>query len=118
LFLVSHADGTIIVYDRERDDGAFTAHEPGSLALIPPTSDGSGSSSASSQKDWNPLDSIYVTLPPWHPVTVASGLSGTGGKMDKDKAAKNPVSHWRVSKRSIVGEAEFECIMLQKLMFK
>ncbi|KAI9065394.1 WD40 repeat-like protein [Trametes sanguinea] len=99
LFLVSHADGTIIVYDKEREDGAFIPHEPGSS---PPTVFPlDGTSSSSSQGEWNPLDSIYVTMPPWHPVT-AGGPVVPGAKQDKDKTAKNPVSHWRVSRRSIV----------------
>lgn len=63
-----------------------------------------GSSSSSSQGEWNPLDSIFVTMPPWHPVT-AGGPVLPGGKPEKEKTAKNPVSHWRVSRRSIVGEA-------------
>ena len=102
LFLVSHADGTIIVYDKEREDGAFTPHEPGTS---PPmmTSPLDGSSSSSSQAEWNPLDSIFVTMPPWHPVTVG-GPVPLGAKPEKEKTAKNPVSHWRVSRRSIVGE--------------
>lgn len=49
------------------------------------------------------MDNIFVTMPPWHPVT--SGASPPAvGKGDKDKAAKNPVSHWRISKRSVVGK--------------
>ncbi|KAH9945801.1 WD40 repeat-like protein [Epithele typhae] len=98
LFLVSHADGTIVVYDKEREDGAFTPHEPGSA---PSTSHLDGSSSSDSQGEWNPLDSIFVTMPPWHPVTVG-GSAPLGSKPEKEKTAKNPVSHWRVSRRSIV----------------
>ncbi|KAF8913527.1 WD40-repeat-containing domain protein [Mucidula mucida] len=82
LFLVSHADGTIIVYDKERDDGAFKAQDP--------------SASDDSSKEWDPVDNIFVTMPPWHPV------SGPGLKTEKEKAVKNPVSHWRVSRKSIV----------------
>ncbi|KAI0723878.1 WD40 repeat-like protein [Cerioporus squamosus] len=100
LFLVSHADGTIIVYDKEREDGAFTPHEPGTSPPIL-TSPLDGSSSSSSQGEWNPLDSIFVTMPPWHPVTVG-GPVALGTKAEKEKTAKNPVSHWRVSRRSIV----------------
>ena len=29
-----------------------------------------------------------------------------GAKTEKDKTAKNPVSHWRVSRRGIVGERD------------
>ncbi|KAI0362510.1 WD40 repeat-like protein [Trametes cingulata] len=99
LFLVSHADGTIIVYDKEREDGAFIPQEPGSS---PPTVFPlDGTSSSSSQGEWNPLDSIFVTMPPWHPVT-AGGPILPGTKPEKEKTGKNPVSHWRVSRRSIV----------------
>ncbi|OCH86911.1 WD40 repeat-like protein [Obba rivulosa] len=96
LFLVSHADGTLIVYDKEREDGVFSPQEPRAsqqafLASFP--LDGPASPS------WNPLDSILVTMPPWHPVAVG-GLAT--GKPEKEKAAKNPVSHWRVSRRSVV----------------
>ena len=100
LFLVSHADGTIIIYDKEREDGSFIPHEPGSSPL--PVFPLDGGSSNSSQGEWNPLDSIFVTMPPWHPVTTG-GPVPPGAKQDKEKAAKNPVSHWRVSRRSIVG---------------
>ncbi|VDC06671.1 unnamed protein product [Peniophora sp. CBMAI 1063] len=87
LFLASHADGTIIVYDKDRDDGAFT---PGA-----PRADGDA------EGEWNPLDSMFVTMPPWHPVGAAA--SGGEGKKEKaDKAPRNPVSHWKVSKRAIV----------------
>ncbi|KAH9852675.1 WD40 repeat-like protein [Lenzites betulinus] len=99
LFLVSHADGTIIVYDKEREDGAFTPQEPGSSS--PTVFPLDGMSSSSSQGEWNPLDSIFVTMPPWHPVT-AGGPIPPGAKAEKEKTAKNPVSHWRVSRRSIV----------------
>ncbi|KAG6833065.1 hypothetical protein H0H87_011809 [Tephrocybe sp. NHM501043] len=97
LFLVSHADGTIVVYDKERDDGVFVAHDPTGKSSDPT----SISEDGSFQKEWDPTDSIYVTMPPWHPVTSGSGLS-SNGKPDKEKAVKNPVSHWRVSRRGIV----------------
>ncbi|KAI8989784.1 WD40 repeat-like protein [Trametes punicea] len=99
LFLVSHDDGTIVVYDKEREDGAFIPHEPGGSP--PNVFPLDGTSSTSSQGEWNPLDSIYVTMPPWHPVT-AGGPVPPGVKPEKEKTAKNPVSHWRVSRRSIV----------------
>ena len=104
LFLVSHADGTIIVYDKEREDGSFTPHDP---SLMPPTpveiSTLPSSQDPVPQGEWNPLDNIFVTMPPWHPVASGSGVNGAG-KLDKEKTAKNPVSHWRVSRRSVVGQ--------------
>ena len=101
LFLVSHADGTIIVYDKEREDGAFTPQEPGTSP--PSSSPLDAMSTADSQGEWNPLDSIFVTMPPWHPVALGGSVP-LGAKPEKEKTAKNPVSHWRVSRRSIVGE--------------
>jgi len=103
---VSHADGTIVVYDKEREDGAFTPQAPTASFASPPrppTNDPAplspeGSSSAG---EWNPLDSIFVTIPPWHPVNAAGVQSGSG-RGDRDKATKNPVSHWKVSKRGVV----------------
>ncbi|KAJ8087969.1 hypothetical protein PM082_013520 [Marasmius tenuissimus] len=96
LFLVSHADGTIVVYDREREDGTFTPQDPG--PSNPPTG---SESNPSSEESWDPMENIFVTMPPWHPV-AASNVGPS--KSDKDKAAsvKNPVSHWRVSRRSVV----------------
>jgi hypothetical protein len=102
LFLVSHANGTVIVYDKERDDGVFTPQDPSTSELgdTPPQSEDT------SPSEWNPLDKMFVTMPPWHPVTSGAGLAVTGGKQDKEKVAKNPVSHWRISRRSVVGEVE------------
>lgn len=94
------------MYDKEREDGYFTPQEPTApqpLAGIETTLDGD-SANPESSGEWNPLDSIFVTMPPWHPVIVGSaGL--TGGKGEKEKTAKNPVSHWKVSKKSIIGKA-------------
>jgi hypothetical protein len=55
-----------------------------------------------SHREWDPLDSMFVTMPPWHPVTSVGGVNGAG-RLDKEKTAKNPVSHWRVSRKSVVG---------------
>jgi len=101
LFLVSHADGTIIIYDKEREDGVFIPQYPKPPMASPPLESGSPSTSqdTSSATEWNPLDNMLVTAPPWHPGT---GGAGNGGKPDREKTAKNPVSHWRVSRRSLV----------------
>lgn len=107
VFVVSHADGTIIVYDKEREDGAFTAQKPFKRSTAPPVSQSESSSSsfpsddASSREEWDPLESIFVTPPKWHPVATHSNHNR--GRSDKDKTAKNPVSHWRVSRRGVLG---------------
>ncbi|KAI5116686.1 hypothetical protein M0805_007507 [Coniferiporia weirii] len=103
-FVVSHADGTIIVYDKEREDGSFTAQAPFKRSTAPPVSQSGSSSSsipsedANSREEWNPLESIFVTVPKWHPV----GVHSNRGRSEKERTAKNPVSHWRVSKRSVL----------------
>jgi catabolite repression protein CreC len=103
LFLVSHADGTIVVYDKDREDGVFTPQAPtASLASLTNDPAPTSPEASSSAGEWNPLDSIFVTIPPWHPVNSAGAQAG-GGRGDRDKAAKNPVSHWKVSKRGVVG---------------
>ena len=107
LFLVSHADGTIVVYDKDREDGVFTPQPPTASLASPPrplTNDPAPLSPevSSPAGEWNPLDSIFVTIPPWHPVNAAGAQAG-GGRGDRDKATKNPVSHWKVSKRGVVG---------------
>ncbi|KAG6877026.1 hypothetical protein C0993_010959, partial [Termitomyces sp. T159_Od127] len=89
-------DGTIVVYDKERDDGTFIPQDP-----IGGSPDPSSSGDHPIQKEWDPTDSIFVTIPPWHPVTSGGGIV-SNGKPEKEKAIKNPVSHWRVSHRSIV----------------
>ncbi|KAG6889838.1 hypothetical protein C0995_014316 [Termitomyces sp. Mi166 len=81
-------DGTIVVYDKERDDGTFLPQDP--IGKSP----GPSVSEDGSKKEWDPTDSIFVTMPPWHPVTSGGGIT-SNGKSDREKVAKNPVSHWR-----------------------
>lgn len=95
LFLVSHADGSIIAYDKEREDGAFIPQDQA------PSITNSSLSDESFSHEWDPTDNIVVTMPPWHPVMSGNHIL-TPGKTDKEKTAKNPVSHWRVSRRKIV----------------
>jgi WD40 repeat protein len=100
LFLVSHADGTIIVYDKERDDGVFSVPVPTTQTLTPSFPHSNSHSSQNQSQlaaEWDPLTTMYVTVPPWHPEANASG----GIRVDKG-VAKNPVSHWRLSKRAVV----------------
>ncbi|KAF7778567.1 hypothetical protein Agabi119p4_2912 [Agaricus bisporus var. burnettii] len=97
LFLVSHADGTIVVYDKEREDGTFSPQEPtGASTSLDVNED------SAPQRDWDPTDNIFVTMPPWHPVTTGGAIN-VAGKPDKDaKVAKNPVSHWRIARKGVV----------------
>ncbi|KAJ7217189.1 catabolite repression protein creC [Mycena pura] len=93
LFLVAHADGTIIVYDKEREDGSFTPQDPARV-----TTESSSDGPQRAQKKWDPMDSIFVTMPPWHPVSSAAGTAPAA----PSKVPKNPVSHWRVSRRAVL----------------
>ncbi|KAG9013240.1 hypothetical protein FRB90_006110 [Tulasnella sp. 427] len=135
LFLVSHANGTIVVYDKEREDdtsfqpstpptGPFTSSSnssgaPPSPSVVPEGGEGhsahpsSFSATSHTQQStaadvvagWNSLEDIWVTRP------------GGGGADDRERdattekekeremiaaATKNPVSHWRVSRKSVV----------------
>lgn len=111
LFLVSHADGTIVVYEKDREDGPFTPRPP--TGSSPPLShpqphlpnslssstSGGGGGGAPSHGDhfeapWDPMDDMFVT--PNH-------AGGAVGPNEKGPPKKNPVSHWRVSKKSIIG---------------
>ena len=88
------------MYDKERDDGTFIPQDPTSADATNPSQvfpDGTP------HKEWDPTDNIFVTMPPWHPVTSGAALN-VPGKSDKDKVAKNPVSHWRLSRRGVVGK--------------
>ena len=93
------------MYDKEREDGVFTPRDPdlGGPALVDIMSPQSPSTPPPSGP-WNPLDTIFVTQPPWHPASIASALSNGKADKEKDRVPKNPVSHWRVSKKRVVGE--------------
>ncbi|CAE6535863.1 unnamed protein product [Rhizoctonia solani] len=92
LLLASYADGTIVVYDTERQDAPFVPHDPSKPMPSPlpvPDSDEQQSSngSAASERMWDPLNEILVT--------------SNGGPDGKN--LKNPVSHWRLTeKKSVV----------------
>ena len=103
LFLVSHADGTIIVYDKERDDGTFIPQDPTTGTSVDATNPSQVSPDGTPHKEWDPTDNIFVTMPPWHPVASGATLN-VPGKSEKDKVVKNPVSHWRLSRRGVVGK--------------
>jgi catabolite repression protein CreC len=102
--MVSHADGTVIVYDKTRDDGVFTPTDPVPAFDSPVSSSYTGNSTrrSTSSREWDFRERMHVSYPPWHPAMLSS-LS-PGGKGEKEKVAKNPVSHWKVSNRSIVGK--------------
>ena len=108
---MSHADGTIIVYDKERDDGVFLPQEPTHISapdlIAVPNPTLQDNALPRQRNDWNPMERILVTMPPWHPGTSGAGLTSPGGKGEKERIAKNPVSHWRVSGRSVLGQPFF-----------
>lgn len=98
-----------MLYDKEREDGIFTPKEPTAVNSAPSTNGYEGALADA----WNPLDSIFVTMPPWHPAAIASPLQGS--KSDKDKLPKNPVSHWRVSRKKINGSSIFHLSKIKLL---
>lgn len=90
------------MYDKEREDGPFAPRVPAApsappstppiLEDAPPSSDQSSTQSA----EWEPLEDIFVT----HGVAT---LSSSNPLAKQEKSFKNPVSHWRVSTKSVIG---------------
>ncbi|KAG9091315.1 hypothetical protein FRC06_000614 [Ceratobasidium sp. 370] len=106
LLLASYADGTIVVYDTERQDAPFTPLDPTKPMVIPvhaPPADGENAStngSGSGEKEermWNALDELLVT-----PNASGPGTGGAGAK-----GMKNPVSHWRVTDKKSIADFVF-----------
>jgi hypothetical protein len=95
----------MVVFDRDREDGPFTPKDPHGLTHVPSPvlasngtrSNGSAPNAAgvptapTATAEWDPLYEMFVT----------PNQLGLGGN---EKQLKNPVSHWRVSKRKILGE--------------
>ncbi|KAF8344156.1 WD40-repeat-containing domain protein [Cantharellus anzutake] len=107
LFMVSHADGSIIVYDKEREDSNFTPKDPNTVLSHADFMYEHGSESSKqgpgdsgpprSLPDSSLLLDIVVTPGP-------SGNFSSGnvlGVPTKDKVLKNPISHWKVSRKAI-----------------
>jgi len=90
------------VYDKERDDGTFIPQDPTGTS-VDATNPSHISPDSTPHKEWDPTDNIFVTMPPWHPVASGAALN-VPGKSDKEKVVKNPVSHWRLSRRGVVGK--------------
>lgn len=97
------------MYEKDREDGPFTPRPPPTGANPPlsqtHTSNPLSSSTSSSgggavphgdhtEAPWDPMDDMFVT--PNH-------AGGAVGLNEKGPPRKNPVSHWRVSKKRIIG---------------
>lgn len=109
LFLTSHADGSVLIWDKDREDWAgFTPSPlPSALALHSPRESnssldgGDGGSTSRGDSVGMRTNELVVSRPP---------------AVDKKGAATtkfNPVSHWRVSKKAITGastSAPFDCL--------
>ena len=139
--MVSHADGTIIVYDREREDSNFVPKDPGvnsasssssapnapngtTTSVVDPSPGtntsssnvgGPGSSLGSQSQsgdayEWNPIDEILVSPGPSAPT------QNGGVPVGKEKVLRNPVSHWRISRKGINGEHPNRCFALTSTM--
>lgn len=103
--MVSHKDGSIIVYDKEREDSTFAPRNPAAASkthdvdnpsnLAPRTSEDAFSTEST---EWDSRGEMLVTPGP-------SGLALPGGS--KEKILKNPVSHWRVSRKAIYGRSPY-----------
>lgn len=119
LFLASYANGSIIIFDKEREDGIFTPRDPNTAwptSVVPAKAEESMASMTNSSTfaptlstpdsktgEWDPTEEMFVSMPPWHPSSPAAAL-GREGAGKNDKAGKNPISHWKLSRRSVVGK--------------
>ncbi|KAF8590025.1 WD40 repeat-like protein [Ramaria rubella] len=108
LFLVSYTDGSIIIYDKEREDGTFTPQDPNKRPEASKLDDitvgiANAPTSPSLPPDprtlpiWNPTEEMFVSMPPWHPSSPVRDWVGKN-----EKIGKNPISHWKLSQRSVV----------------
>lgn len=112
----------MIVYDKERDDGPFVPRDPpGPRTAVSPTLPSPtgykgieevllppSAVDPPEQDEWSPFDEIFVT--PGPSVAQAGGIGALVGGGAREKVIKNPISHWRVSKRAIVGTDECCCL--------
>ncbi|KZS90026.1 WD40 repeat-like protein [Sistotremastrum niveocremeum HHB9708] len=105
LFFTCHADGTMILFDKEREDGTFTRILGSSAQTPKPESEASadiGHSPSDFSSDWDTLSGIIVSTPPL--LAAKAGQSGSNNihsPTGKEKPARNPVAHWKVSRRPI-----------------
>lgn len=133
LFLTSHADGTMLVLDRDRDDAPAGSWAPLSMwstrqapehplrsapvheeeqEILSSTDSAPSKPRAQAQTSlvpWDSRTSMLVTVPGTPEAQFAASLENApGGKEGKKKeiawAKHNPVSHWRVSNGKINGE--------------
>lgn len=114
LFLTSHADGTMLVWDKDREDwsGFTPTSVPSGASLRTPSLGG-----ASKENDWGSStngegsytgnDSKHA---PMSSTSLPAGMSdlvvSRPANVDKKGGVTtkyNPVSHWRVSKKAITG---------------
>jgi catabolite repression protein CreC len=90
------------MYDKEREDGPFTPRVPTVPSALPstppiPEDTPQNTDQPSAQPvEWEPLEDIFVT----HGVAT---LSSSNPLAKQEKTFKNPVSHWRVSKKAVTG---------------
>ncbi|KAG8767048.1 hypothetical protein FRC12_006475 [Ceratobasidium sp. 428] len=108
IWFASYEDGTIVVYDTERQDAPFTPNDPAKPIPAPttpaqaPAEGENGSTNGSSGEEkgermWNPLDELLVT----------SNAGGPGAGGIGAKGMKNPVSHWRLTEKKSISDFVF-----------
>lgn len=64
---------------------------------------------------WDPREEIFVTVPSWYAYGAGGGWGsglgsavvspGGGGSVGRnEKVMKNPISHWKISRKSVLGK--------------
>lgn len=75
----------------------------------------SASTLSPTQRKWDPREEIFVTVPSWYAYGAGGGLGsglgsavvspGGGGSVGRsEKVMKNPISHWKISRKSVLGK--------------
>ena len=97
LFLASHSDGTLIVYDKERDDATFTPETP--------TPNGAAAAAPN-----NPDNIPYLPSTTTNPETTPNTTTTTpplhiNKSVNSKNQKSNPVASWKLSNHSITAFA-------------
>lgn len=97
IFLTSHADGCVLVWDKDREDTtAFVAPPPPpeDPSTTSPRAKATESPDGATLLPAHAMD-MMVTRPNLPPVTENTKKRGSAA------VAANPVSHWRVSRKAV-----------------
>lgn len=116
IFLTSHADGSIVVWDKDREDwSGFTPTVPSAGHAGGKENDFGGNvngnvnggSSKTSSGEGSVLEEKHAPVGGQQPAGMGDIIVSKPAQVDKKGQSMtrfNPISHWRVSKKAITGK--------------